>query len=212
MPYARAQPSALPILCLEDDAHFGVALKRALAGRDVDLVCRADQSRERMQGTTYAAWLLDVNVPDGSGLEVLAWARARGDDTPALVMTGGDDRSVPNRAQALGAEFLYKPCTKSNIEAFLERSEQRESSRRELAEAERASLARAVTRLAEEFQLPARERDIVEALSRGVARADLAASLDLKENTLKSMVRRLLVRTAHENLDELLRSLLRSAQ
>jgi DNA-binding NarL/FixJ family response regulator len=193
--------STLPILCLEDDRYFSHMLLRGLGEREVELVDRAAISREKIHERAYGAWLLEVNVPDGSGLDVLAWARARGDRTPALVMTGRSDHAAANRAQELGAEFLYKPYPKSCLDAFLLRCD--------AAHARHASIAGAVARLTLRYALPRREQDIVSALARGVARTELAEALDVSENTVKSTVRKLLGRTEHANLDELLRSLLR---
>ena len=166
------------------------------------MVDRVSSSRECIESRKYGAWLLDVLVPDGSGLDVLAWARARGDHTPALVMTGLADRVLANHAQALDAEFLYKPYSQENLEAFLRRAEQ--------ALASRTGMEQAVDRFLETYALPRRERDIVTAVAAGVARTDLATRLGVKENTVKSTVRKLLTRTQHKSLDDLLRTLLRS--
>jgi len=188
----------LPILCLEDDRHIRYMLRRALAGREVDMVDRVAATREAIETKTYGAWLLDVLVPDGSGLDVLGWARRRGDRTPALVMTGLTDRAIANDAQALDAEFLYKPYSRENLDAFLER-----------AERPRVGIDEAVQRFFSSVELPPREQDVVMALAAGVPRAHLAERLGVKENTVKTTVRKLLLRTQQKNLDELLRALLR---
>jgi DNA-binding NarL/FixJ family response regulator len=198
MPITRSMP--LAILCLEDDALMSHALRRTLADHDVDIVERADAARARIREQRYAAWVLDIRVPDGSGLEVLAWARARGDMTPAVITTGMLERANANDAQALGAEFLFKPFTKANLDAFLHRAGVRSGKTLEAS-----TLARFVAAHA----LPPSERQIVEALARGTPRSELASELGLAENSIKTLVRRLLARTELATLDEVLRALLR---
>lgn len=197
-PTAREQ---VPILCLEDDPHLGYALTRTLAPRRVELVDRVAKAKASILAHYHQAWLLDVSVPDGSGLDVLEWARSRGDATPTLVMTALDDRAVVNRAQELGAEFVFKPYSPASLDAFLLRVE--------AANASNLRLARATEQLVVELDLPRRERDIVRALVRGVARADLARELGVSENTVKTTIRKLLARTGDPDVEALLRALLR---
>ncbi len=189
----------LPVLLLEDDPFVASAVRRAIPGREVDCVRRAAECRERMLQRSYGAWLLDIHVPDGSGLDVLEWGRARGDGTRALIMTGTMARELANRAQALGAEYLLKPFGKANLDAFLERCDATAQSAPQLQVEAFAAL----------YQLTARESAIVSAMARGVSRTGLAAELGISPNTLKTAVRRLLQRTGHESLDDPLRSLLR---
>lgn len=54
--------------------------------------------------------LLDLNLPDGSGIEVLRELRARGSDLPVILLTGYGDQAALEEARALGAcQFLEKP-------------------------------------------------------------------------------------------------------
>ncbi len=191
----------LRLLCLEDDTHMRAALTHALTAHDLDLVETIRTAKQRIASSSYAAWLLDVSVPDGSGLDLLAWARLRGHRTPALVMTGLPDLQLANHAQILGAEFVHKPYGKSHIDSFLARV---------TLELE---VAAHPVRKAEEFTkenvLTPREGDVIRAIVSGVPRASLASELGIAESTVKTLVRRILKRTGHDNLDQVLRDLLR---
>lgn len=192
--------SLLPVLCLEDDPLVASAVRRAMPAREVDWVRRATECRERMRQRAYGAWVLDSHVPDGSGVDVLAWGRARGDATRALIVTGAAQRDLTNRAQELGAEYLLKPVERSNLHAFLGRCE---------AQVRAAPEELGVDAFVALYALTERESEIVRAIARGVSRSGLSVELGISENTLKTAVRRLLQRTGHESLDDLLRSLLR---
>lgn len=69
--------------------------------------------------------LLDVTMPDGTGLEVLRHARARGVRTDVIAVSGVRDVAVVREMVALGAvQYLIKPYTyamfRERIEAFQE--------------------------------------------------------------------------------------------
>jgi FixJ family two-component response regulator len=193
----------LAILCLEDDVHVGRTVAAALAQHRVDVIDRVAVARERLAEQQYAAWVLDVRVLDGTGIELLEERRGLGDATPALVMTGLDERWIANRAQELGAQFLYKPFTRAALHLFLTRAS---TTPRAPADVETAAV-----RLSQRYRLPRREHEIVDALTRGVARTDLASELGVSENTMKTYVRRLLERTMHDSLDDVLRTVLRES-
>lgn len=186
------------LLCLEDDRHVQSALRRALAEYDVMLVDTTAEARTLIRAQRFDAWMLDVIVPDGSGLELLSWARARGDVTPALVITGARDPEPANAAQALGAEFLYKPYTIANLRAFLTRA---------LAPSALDARVTAVDDLIAVHQLSDREAALVRCIARGVARTDLAQALGISDNTVKSHIRRLLRKTGHARIAHLYRDL-----
>ena len=194
--------SGARVLCLEDDVTVSRALERTLQGYVVDLVSTVAEAKTKIESGSYDAWLLDVRVPDGSGLDVLAWARLRGDRTPALVMTGLLDHVHANSAQILGAEFVYKPYGKAHLDSFLERATR---------PAETPLPSRNADAFVREHKLTKREGEIIHAIARGVPRGDLAAQLGVAESTVKTLIHRLLERAGYANLDEVLRDLLRRA-
>jgi two-component system response regulator TctD len=62
---------------------------------------------------SWGAFVIDVGLPDGSGIDVLAQAREGHPRTPALVLTGLLCPQVANAAFDLGAGCVAKPV-KSN--------------------------------------------------------------------------------------------------
>ena len=80
------------IFLLEDDAALGRGIAMALSGPDravtqADTIARA---REALAGAQFDLLILDVNLPDGSGLELLRALRQSGDRTPAILLTAND--------------------------------------------------------------------------------------------------------------------------
>ena len=189
----------LRVLCVEDDPLVQRAVRRALPEFDVAIAGSIAASREMILHERFGAWLIDICVPDGSGLDLLTWARKRGDKTPALVMTGLVDREPVNQAQALGAEFLYKPYSASNLRAFVARTYS--------ARAGGSESGKRIDELVARAGLTTREEDVIRAIARGVDRAELAQALGVKENTVKTHIRGLLDKTGHRDLGQVYRAL-----
>lgn len=77
--------------------------------------------------------LLDMTMPDGSGLEVLRRLRARGSDVDVIAITAVRDAEVVHQMAALGVvQYLVKPFS---FAVFADRLEQFREYRRRAADA-----------------------------------------------------------------------------
>lgn len=107
------------LLLIEDDDILGEGLRDYLRadGHAVDWFRSLGQA-EAARGEPFDAWLLDWQLPDGSGLEWLRARRARGDATPALMLTARD--RLGDRVSSLdgGADdYLIKPFAFAELRA-----------------------------------------------------------------------------------------------
>ncbi len=77
------------LLLIEDDLDLGRALAQALHadGFSVQWLRRAADAPPSLEGEPVDCVLLDVNLPDGSGLELLARWRRAGSVTPMILIT-----------------------------------------------------------------------------------------------------------------------------
>jgi two-component system response regulator QseB len=99
------------ILVIEDDAAIRTMLERGLrlVGHEPTLAENLAAGR-RLWGETFDVVLLDVMLPDGNGLELLAERRAAGDATPTVLLTAREETQLRERAAQVGATaFLSKP-------------------------------------------------------------------------------------------------------
>jgi two-component system, OmpR family, response regulator QseB len=102
----------MQLLLLEDDLQLGKALQAALAQSEFKPVWvrRVLDAKAMLQTDAYAVVLLDIGLPDGSGLEVLSWLRKRGSTVPVIMLTARD--AVDDRISGLDAgadDYMPKP-------------------------------------------------------------------------------------------------------
>ena len=110
------------ILLLEDDPPTAEALRAGFtrSGFEVTTAASAGDALAAVARTRFGAVILDVMVPGGSGYDVLADLRSRGDDVPVLILTARD--RVPERVDGLerGADdYLVKPFAFAELMARL---------------------------------------------------------------------------------------------
>ena len=127
------------ILILEDDAALGRGIAMALSGPEravtqADTVARA---RETLAGAGFDLLILDINLPDGSGLELLRALRQSGDRTPAILLTANDLELDEVAGLEAGADdYITKPFSlavlRARVNAQLRRSAPASSDRIEL--------------------------------------------------------------------------------
>ena len=112
----------MQLLVVEDDEMLAAALQQHLqrGGWQVDCVGDAAGARLALTDHGYQAVLLDLGLPQGSGLSVLHFLRTRYDPTPVIIATARDQLS--DRIQGLDAgadDYLVKPFQLDELEARL---------------------------------------------------------------------------------------------
>lgn len=110
------------LLLVEDDRSLSEAVAKGLAlqGWSVDCVGDAPGARLALSDHGYHAVLLDLGLPQGSGLSVLQAMRSRYDATPVLIVTARDQLS--DRIQGLDAgadDYVVKPVQVDELAARL---------------------------------------------------------------------------------------------
>jgi DNA-binding response OmpR family regulator len=100
------------LLVIEDEPRIAEILKSGLqrAGFAVDVVRRCADAREALAVTIYDAAILDLGLPDGDGLHLLAELRSARNCVPILVLTARD--AIEDKVSGLDAgadDYLVKP-------------------------------------------------------------------------------------------------------
>ncbi len=108
------------LLLVEDDPMIGASVQRGLRqeGHTVDWVRDGVSAEAALSSAVHEMLLLDLGLPDKSGLDLLAGLRRRGSDLPVLVITARD--SVADRVTGLDAgadDYLVKPFDLDELSA-----------------------------------------------------------------------------------------------
>jgi len=112
----------LRILLIEDDAVLGGAVRDhlAAAGHAVDWAPLLETAHDARAGTHYDLVLLDLNLPDGAGLNFLKSIRRGGDSTPVIILTAMDQLTTRIDGLNAGADdYLVKPFALDELTARL---------------------------------------------------------------------------------------------
>ncbi|MDX1635528.1 MAG: response regulator transcription factor [Marinobacter sp.] len=110
------------LLLVEDDRLLGDSLASQLgkAGFSVDSAGTAREASVLGEQEDYRAVVLDLGLPDGSGLEVLRKWRQKGVHLPVLILTArGDWQDKVNGLKAGADDYLAKPFQTEELIARL---------------------------------------------------------------------------------------------
>lgn len=108
------------IFLLEDDETLGRGIAMALTGSETSVVCRPSlsQAREALAEERFDLLILDVNLPDGSGLDLLRQVRAAGDATPVILLTANDlELDEVTGLEAGADDYITKPFSLAVLRA-----------------------------------------------------------------------------------------------
>jgi two-component system, OmpR family, response regulator MprA len=118
---AKAAPTRL--LLVEDDDEVAAAIRASLGGQgDIELrhAHNVGAAEECLAAHVYDAIILDLTLPDGSGLSVADGIRASGNDVPILMLTAKDTVSERVEGFSRGADdYLCKPFAIEELRARL---------------------------------------------------------------------------------------------
>ena len=112
--------SGLRLLIVDDDRLIGWALQQELSAGGVAVtLCHEGQvASRRLRAATYDVAILDVNLPDANGLEILEELKRLSPATRVIVVTADASPANIRRAIAAGADQLFeKPFDPSMIRA-----------------------------------------------------------------------------------------------
>lgn len=109
------------IFLLEDDETLGRGIAMALTGPEVSVTCRSTLTlaRETLAEERFDLLIiLDVNLPDGSGLDLLRQVRMNGDSTPVILLTANDlELDEVTGLEAGADDYITKPFSLAVLRA-----------------------------------------------------------------------------------------------
>ena len=180
MEHPLPEPEAI-VAIVDDDLSFreGVSSLIRAAGWKVETFASAEEFLARPRAEAPSCLLLDLQLPDLSGLDLQKRMAEGNLDIPIVFITGHGDIPASVQAMKAGAvEFLTKPFDKEQLFlAIAEAMERDRANRRRHADMD-ALRARYES-------LTRREQEVMQQVVSGLLNKQVAAELDISEFTVK---------------------------
>ena len=192
----------LPIVfVIDDESAVGVSIKRLLhsVGLEARHFTSASEFLRAKRPDAPGCIVLDVRLPDLSGLDLQQELAKANVDLPVIFVTGHADIPMTVRAMKAGAvEFLTKPFREQEL---LEAVQRAISRHRQILD-QRASMRVLQSRY--ELLTP-REREVFPLVSSGLLNKQVAAELNASEKTIKVHRGQLMQKMEAHSLSDLIR-------
>lgn len=197
--------NAPSFLVVEDEENVRRLLGRGLGSHgSVETVGTCAAARMALRVRRYDALVVDVQLPDGSGLDLVELARKRNPGISVLVLTGSTEHEVISRALRSGARYLLKPCDASHLAVLAD-----EALARRTARERRTKVT--LDRWAKDFDLSDTEVELLTLGAEGVARDKFASRRGVRPDTIRKQIQTLLQKTGDDTFEGAVNSLLREA-
>jgi len=117
-----SRPRARRLLVVDDEPHIGLLLRLQLEARGYELLLARNLFEARgvlADPDRPDAMLLDLHLPDGSGVDLLRELRERPATAamPVLVLTAEGEERILAEVRRLGATTITKPFSPSKLTA-----------------------------------------------------------------------------------------------
>ena len=113
------------ILIVEDNltqAHIYAETLVTYKGYKTHIAKNGEEARRCIQNELYDAILLDINLPDANGLDILKEIKERHFDTPVIIMTAETSVTALETKRLGASDFVAKPVRKERLLISLENS------------------------------------------------------------------------------------------
>lgn len=186
------------ILVVDDDLAVQLRLtrvvERVLPGVGFRYASSLREARTALEREGFGRALVDVNLPDGSGLDLLAWMRTHAPHVESVVVSSlGDDATVLEAIRAGAVGYLLKNGSDEEMELALASMGRGGApidpviARRILSLMARPGPMEAARPAADQeaASLTARELDVLQCVARGQSNREIARELGLSINTVE---------------------------
>lgn len=108
------------LLIIEDDIGLNQGLSKALKADDRQIISCHDlkAAREQLLCGSVSLILLDINLPDGNGLDLLKEIKEKAPDIPVILLTANDtDMDIVDGLEKGADDYITKPFSLSVLRA-----------------------------------------------------------------------------------------------
>ncbi len=201
----NAHTKPTPVLIVDDHPIFRDGVRRSLFDADDFMVIGEARDGESAVALTARLQpgliLLDLNLPDISGLEVLRRLKDANTDARVLILTANIDRTQTNEALRLGARGVV--LKDSGAEVLLKCMRAIMAGEYWVGRELLADFVDYLKRQTPGSTVTARERQIVESILAGMSNREIGDKLGISEETVKRHIRNIYDKLGVSNRMEL---------
>ena len=183
----------MKVLIVDDHAVVRHGLKSAIESQGYKVVAEAGSINEAqafMAQTNPDAIIVDINLPDGSGFDLVTWSRKVSPTTAIVVLTFNEGEEYVRAARSAGANaFIVKSAPLSDLIAALDFAISSPTS----------FSSKQISSSGMDSGLSAREIDVLHSISHGLSNAAIATNLYISVSTVKTHVSSILRKLDADN-------------
>lgn len=172
------------IVIVDDHELVRRGLIQALAKAGFDQICEARsiaEARAQIAHFNPEVIVVDINLPDGSGFDLVLWVRALSEKIGIVVLTLHEDHNYVLAAMKAGASAYV--CKSAPTEQLIAAIEHAGKSPLTFSA---NNLAQTISQTLTRFNLTAREFDVVALLEKGCTTQEIATTLFVSQATVKT--------------------------
>jgi DNA-binding NarL/FixJ family response regulator len=183
----------MKVMIVDDHAVVRHGLKSAIESHGYEVVAVAGSINEAhayMAQTNPDAIIIDINLPDGSGFELVAWARTISPTIAIIVLTLNDGADYVRAAKNAGANaFIVKNAPLSDLLAAIDFALSSPTS----------FSSKPIFKAGTDSGLTARELDILRSINLGWSNTSIATHLYISVSTVKTHISSIFRKLEAEN-------------
>ena len=172
----------MKVLIVDDHAVVRHGLKSAIQAHGHSVVAEAGSINEAqafMAKTNPDLIIVDINLPDGSGFDLVTWSRRVSPTTAIVILTLNDSADYVRSAQRAGANaFIVKSAPLTDLIAAIDFAVSSPTS----------FSSKHIYTSDTDIGLSAREIDVLQSISLGLSNTAIAANLFISVSTVKTHV------------------------
>jgi DNA-binding NarL/FixJ family response regulator len=183
----------MKVMIVDDHAVVRHGLKSAIESHGYEVVAVAGSINEAhayMAQTNPDAIIIDINLPDGSGFELVAWARTISSTIAIIVLTLNDGADYVRASKNAGANaFIVKNAPLSDLLAAIDFALSSPTS----------FSSKTIFKVGTDSGLTARELDILRSINLGWSNTSIATHLYISVSTVKTHISSIFRKLEAEN-------------
>jgi DNA-binding NarL/FixJ family response regulator len=180
------------LLIVDDHAVVRHGIKVACEAHGFEVIASASnvsEARSAIAALAPDVVIVDINLPDGTGFDLIHWIRKIDSELPVIVLSLNDSHEYVNSARKVGANsYINKSAPIEELMAAVD-----------FAIHSPHTFSSTIKPSPYEYALTARELDVLSLIAKGLSNLQISTQLHISLSTVKTHVSSILQKLCAEN-------------